>query len=308
MNAFMLPNEAADNSPTDSGTKPVFPGACDCHVHVFGDRRRFPMHPDRAFTPAEASIIALQQHLKTTGMSRVVIVQPSVYFTDNACTEDAIRTLGPAARGICVVDTSCSEAELQRLNTAGFRGVRFNLRTTGSSDAQRLTTHMRILCDPLSELGWHIQCYCDALMLDAMLPLMQRIQTPLVLDHFAGVGTMRDDAMKTLLALLDTGNVYLKLSAPERVADAAGERDLAEMVRYLSLRYPTRLLWGSDWPHPGNLDRGPRNPSEIEPFRAVDDRHVLHRLVKWLDDGQLVRTILVDNPEKLYGFASPAIS
>src|SRR5690606_2977625 len=112
---------------------------------------------------------------------------------------------------------------------------RLNLCTAGSSDAQRLTADMRILCDPLSELGWHIQCYCDALMLDAMLPLMQTVQTPLVLDHFASVGTMRVDAMKTLLALLDTGNVYLKLSAPERVAAAAGERDLAEMVRYLSL-------------------------------------------------------------------------
>jgi predicted TIM-barrel fold metal-dependent hydrolase len=79
-------------------------GACDCHVHVF-DPARFPYFSGRVYTPPEATaedLLALQKQLH---FDRVVIVQPSVYGVDNACTLDAIKKLGPArARGVAVID------------------------------------------------------------------------------------------------------------------------------------------------------------------------------------------------------------
>src|SRR5690242_21533669 len=70
-------------------------GACDCHVHVF-DPARFPYFAGRVYTPPEATaddLMALQRQLH---FDRVVVVQPSVYGVDNACTLNAIKTLGPA--------------------------------------------------------------------------------------------------------------------------------------------------------------------------------------------------------------------
>src|SRR5262249_3491764 len=79
-------------------------GACDCHVHVF-DPARFPYFSGRVYTPPEAAaedLLALQRELH---FDRVVIVQPSVYGVDNACTLDAMKKLGPArARGVAVID------------------------------------------------------------------------------------------------------------------------------------------------------------------------------------------------------------
>lgn len=288
-----MPNESDLHSFTD---------ACDCHVHIFGDKQRYPMNPNRIFTPGKASTTALRQHMDTISVSRVIIVQPSVYGTDNSCTADAIQELGSDARGICVVDDSCSAPTLRALNQAGFRGVRLNLHTTENNDSQLFTLQITSLQEPLTDLGWHIQTYCDAGMLSAVVPLMKNAAVPLVLDHFGGVGSMHAESAKPLMALLDTGNVYLKLSAPERVTDKTSTSKLAEWVATLTRNYPSRLLWGSDWPHPGNLGRGPRKKDEIEPFRSVDNRAALRRLLEWLDDDGTAQLILVKNPETLYGF------
>src|SRR6266536_5200684 len=69
-------------------------GACDCHTHVFGDPQRFTFTPARTYTPEPASVDEMRRLHRALHMDRVVIVQPSVYGTDNSCTLDAIRQLG----------------------------------------------------------------------------------------------------------------------------------------------------------------------------------------------------------------------
>src|SRR2546423_3563091 len=61
----------------------VPPGACDCHTHVFGDPRRFPFAPARTYTPESASVAEMRKLHRALHTTRVVIVQPSVYGTDN---------------------------------------------------------------------------------------------------------------------------------------------------------------------------------------------------------------------------------
>ena len=99
-------------------------GACDCHVHVFGDPQRFPLVPNRVYTPEQASVAELRALLGTLSLDRVVLVQPSVYGTDNSCQIDAIRELGARARGVAVIDSNTTDAALDEMARAGIRGIR----------------------------------------------------------------------------------------------------------------------------------------------------------------------------------------
>ena len=73
-------------------------GACDCHVHVFGDPTKFPFAEKRVYTPPQASVEQLLELQRDLHLDRVVVVQPSVYGADNACTLDAVRRMGARAR------------------------------------------------------------------------------------------------------------------------------------------------------------------------------------------------------------------
>ena len=61
----------------------VPPGACDCHVHVFPDARRFPFVEKRVYTPPPAPVRDLNAYLASLGLERVIVIQPSIYDTDN---------------------------------------------------------------------------------------------------------------------------------------------------------------------------------------------------------------------------------
>src|SRR5207302_1449743 len=54
-------------------------GACDCHVHVFGEVEKFPFTEKRIYTPPPASVEQLLDLQNDLRLDRVVVVQPSVY-------------------------------------------------------------------------------------------------------------------------------------------------------------------------------------------------------------------------------------
>jgi ABC-type amino acid transport substrate-binding protein len=88
------------SQPTTRVAFPVPAGACDCHTHIFGDPRRFPFATNRTYTPASASVEEIRKLHRALHTSRVVIVQPSVYGTDNACTLDAIKQRDQVVCGV----------------------------------------------------------------------------------------------------------------------------------------------------------------------------------------------------------------
>jgi predicted TIM-barrel fold metal-dependent hydrolase len=125
---------------------------------------------------------------------------------------------------------------------------------------------------------------------------------PLVVDHFGrpkaelGVG---QPGLAELLALLRTGKVYVKVSATYRISQLPGYPDAAPIARAMIEANPDRIVWGTDWPHPG----GPkRDPAVIEPFRPEDNGAALNRLASWTKDSKELTKILVDNPARLYQF------
>jgi predicted TIM-barrel fold metal-dependent hydrolase len=268
----------------------VPPGACDCHVHVFGPAARFPLAPGRTYTPADASIEELLALQKRLGLERVVVVQPSPYGTDNARTLNALRELKGRARGVAVIEGKTS---LEGMHEAGVRGVRVNLHTAGVDDP---ATAQRVLDEAaarVARLGWHLQLFANAKLLRALDLRVERLTLPLVVDHF-GLCADEDD-VAWLADELRTGHTYVKLSAPHRVPIDAGP-----LARALIAANPDRCLWGSDWPHP--FSHGARNPAAVQPFDAIDDAAALQRFHGWTAGPALFRKILVDNPARLYDF------
>lgn len=280
------------------------PGACDCHVHVVGDPDRYPMVADRHYTPGPASVPDLKQHMSSLGITRVVIVQPSVYGTDNTCMLDGLRDLNGAGRGVAVLDDGASDVLLRDFHSSGVRGLRLNLESTGSRDTQRMRDDLHAWAQRLAPLGWHVQVYASLDVIAEVIPILQTLPVPVVLDHFAGVpaGTaLTDSRVQSVLGVVASGGAYVKLSAPYRI-DASGAA--VEAVTRLAAAFieanPDRMLWASDWPHT-NREPG-KSPHEVSAYRQIGRERLGQGISTWLSDEALRTRVLVENPARLYGF------
>ncbi|WP_326538589.1 amidohydrolase family protein [Pseudorhodoferax sp.] len=283
---------------------PLPPGSCDCHTHVFLDPRAYPWSPTRRYTPPEASIAELAQLHAALGIARVVVVQPSVYAADNAATLQALRVLGPQrARGVAVIDDAMADAELDAMHALGVRGVRVNLEIDQASDAGHATAQLQRTAARVARLGWHVQVYANLPLLAACAEVLGALPVPVVLDHYAGAhaaGGVQQPGLQAMLALVEAGHAYVKLSAPYRLSAAPFYADMQALARLFLRTRPDRMLWGSDWPHPQPGTRA--DPHDTSPPFAVDSAQVLDALRAWAGDEATFHRILVDNPARLYGF------
>ena len=291
-------------------TQPQFnvpAGATDCHVHVFGPGNRFPWSPTRVYTPGDASVESLLAHQEALGLSRVVIVHPSPYGTDNACSIDAIQRLGNRARGVAVIDPAAiTDAELVAFSAGGIRGVRANLQTAGVFDPDACWDTLRQLRDRISPIGWHLQTFTNLAVIEALHGKLEALGVMLVVDHFGGAKAalgVKQPGFAALLSLAAKGQAYVKLSGAYRVSEQHDAADVAPLAHALIEANPDRMLWGSDWPHPGGSRHEGKALDTIEPFHEIDDGAALNRLHRWTGgDATLLRRILVDNPARLYGY------
>jgi len=282
-------------------------GACDCHVHVVGDPARYPMAANRVYTPPAASPGMLLDFQRALGFDRVVLIQPSFYGADNAAMLDAMRRLGPArARGVAVIDEAASESDLDAMRGAGIRGIRINLETGGVADPAVARDRLRSAIARCRPRGWHIQLYTRPAVIAALAGDLMESPAPVVLDHFAGARAasgIAQPGFDVVLAMVKSGKAYVKISAPYRVS-ALGPpyEDVGALARALVAANPERILWGSDWPHTDSAHLPGRTATDVTPFLPIDDGLVLNQLPRWAPDPALRRTILTDNPARLYGF------
>jgi predicted TIM-barrel fold metal-dependent hydrolase len=286
---------------------PVPGGACDCHVHVFGDPQRYPFAPNRTYTPPTASTAELRTLLDALHMDRVVVVQPSVYGTDNRCTVDAVRELGRRARGVAVVDSNTPDAALDEMARAGIRGLRLNLSQAGVGDPAVALERFSTAAGRAKALNWHIQLNTSLKVIDAIRPQLLASPVPLVIDHFGGAAApagVQQPGFDALVALVKSGQAYVKISG---AADSVSTRspdypDVLPLARALVAANPHRILWGSNWPHPDSRSVPGRKNTDVAPLMHTDDGQVLNLLGVWVPDAAVRRMILVDNPAALYGF------
>lgn len=266
--------------------------ACDCHMHVYGPEDRYPLAPTAPFPPPPAGVDEYRKVQKRLGLQRVIVVQPSAYGKDNRCTMDAVTEIGEAARAVVVVDSSTTDRELDDLTRDGARGIRFHMLAGGVLPWDMLDE----MAARAHDIGWHIQLQFDGRELPEREAALRRLPGTLVIDHtgkFLEPVPPDHEAFRCLLGLVETGRVWVKLSAPYETSMVGPPRydDVGALARELVKAAPERMLWASNWPHPGQT--GDRRP---------DEATLLDLLLHWADDDATRRRILVDNPAALYGF------
>jgi len=267
------------------------PEAWDCHAHIFGPVEQYPFTPNRSFTPPEAGLAAYRQMLAALDIAHAVIVQPSVYGTDNRCTFDSVTAAGGSWRGVAVVDPSVSEHELERLHAADFRGVRVNVLFRGGLTLDALEQ----LARAIAPLGWHLQLLLDCRDLVELAPRLRRLPVQIVVDHMGHMPTsagVEHPGFQVLLQLVREERCWVKLSGAYRIsAGPYPYHDVVPFARALIEADASRMVWGSDWPHPSVSGAIPKGAE------------LLDLLAVWAPDTEMRRRILVENPARLYGFS-----
>jgi len=257
-------------------------------MHVYDER--YPVNPAWPVPPPNSPAADYRRVQRELGLERAVVVQPNAYVFDNRCTTDAIRDLGPRARGIATVRPDITDAELRRLDAAGIRGARCYMLPNGFLSWD----DVRAIAARVAPLGWHVQVQLDGRDLLMYESLLRDLPTDVVIDHngkFMEPVPPEHPAFLMLLRVLDSGRCWVKLSAPYETSKSGAPRyeDVSVLARALAKSHPERCVWASNWPHPG------QNP-------APSNAAMLDLLFDWAPDAAARARILVDNPARLYGF------
>jgi 2-pyrone-4,6-dicarboxylate lactonase len=268
-------------------------GACNAHCHVFGPRDRFPYAPDATFIPeTDAPKQALYALNDSFGLQRCVVVQSSCHGFDNSATEDAIATRPRDYRGIALLPTDVADAELRRLDAAGFRGVRFNF--MAHLGAATPLDEILALARRLAPLNWHLQVHGDPAIVTAVVQTLAAGPVPVVIDHIGRLDAsagMHQPLFQAFCRLLDNPKVWMKVSGMDRISKRGPPyEDAQPFARHLVESFGDRVLWGNDWPHPNHA--GP----------IPDDAQLVQLIAPIAPTAAQQQALLVDNPARLYRF------
>ncbi len=266
-------------------------GAVDAHCHVFGPAADFPFAPTRKYTPCDAGkeqLFALRDHL---GFSRNVIVQASCHGRDNAAMVDALEYAGELARGVAVVGPDVTDEELAHMDRVGVRAVRFNF-VKRLVDATPQHVFLEI-AERVKKLGWHIVVYFEAADLHDLIPFLKQLPTTVVVDHMGRPDVSKPvdhaDFQEFIALMAENENFWTKVTCPERLTIAGpAYDDVIPFARTLVDLFPTRVLWGTDWPHPNMKSHMP------------DDGNLVDVIPRIATSAEKQQALLVDNPMRLY--------
>ena len=288
--------------PSRPPRRPLPPGACDTHAHVFGPFDRFPLLQSLAYAPPLGPFEAHDAMLKAVGLTYGVLVHPAAYAFDHSAMLEALARGGGCLRGIGVAAPDVTDVELTALHSAGVRGLRFTEIARGSNPPRAAAIPGRVGFDALvalaprmRALGWHAVLWAASERIAESADTLLALGLPLVLDHMGYFETARGvDApdFQAVLRLLRDGRVWAKLSVCRHSSDRIAYADVRPFHDALMAANPERLLWGSDWPFI-SLDQS-----------AMNAGHLIDMFDSWTTDESLRRQVLVSNPAKLYGFGS----
>jgi D-galactarolactone isomerase len=282
--------------PNSTGSAPprldVPTAACDCHHHIYDARFPASPHWHQGFPPG-ATVADYRLRQRRLGTTRSVVVQPSTYGIDNRCLVDALGQLGPASRGVAVVDTNVKDTELRTLTDAGVRAIRVNFvspQTWGTTTPEMLIS----LATRVSAFGWHVQILMTGDQIVAHESVIRSLPTKVVIDHLGRIpqpAGVRYPGFAAARRLLDDGRTWIKVTEPYEDSKLGPPyADSSEVARAYVQVAPERVLWGTDWPHPTQRDTKP------------DDALLVDLLADWAPNERTRQRILVDNPAELFGF------
>jgi predicted TIM-barrel fold metal-dependent hydrolase len=180
-----------------------------------------------------------------------------------------------------------TDGELDILTKSGVVGYRITWRLTKTIDERMVAR--------TTERGWsmHYLHRADESQMDAWKPQILNTPGRFVLEHMGGVDPSKGidgEGFKFMLACLDTGRCWVKLSPRISKQDDFPFSDTDPLVKKLVEHAPNRLLWGSDWPHPQYFKPMP------------NDTRLLDMMLDWVPDEKTRKLIFVDNPAEIFGF------
>src|SRR3977135_3744195 len=304
-----MPNRAALATAAQPSTPVNFDvpaGACDCHTHIHGDPTKFPFFAGRVYPPEPASPEEMSALHKALHIERVVIVTPSVYGTDNSATLFGMMARGATARGIAVIAYKTPEAELDAMGKAGFRGIRLNLATGGTSDPNVGGARLLARVERGHKRNWHVQLNTGLAMISALKDSFAASPVPVVFDHFGGAQAalgVDQPGFGDLVELVKSGKAYVKISGAYRASKNGPDyADAAPLAQALIAANADRVVWGTDWPHPDSVTPAGKQITDVTPRVQSGEGRLLNQLPVGAPDAATRKKILVDNPTRLYGF------
>ena len=278
--------------------KIVFPaGAVDCHAHVCGPETVFPYANERIYTPPNATLAQYNALLAMLGISRAVLVQPSVYGSDNRAMLAALSSNPEKFRGVAVVDSDpqkISDIQLEKLHAAGVRGLRCNIVDVADKSAGLPINELTALAQRIAPFGWHLELLMHVNEYPDVDKTFANFPVDLVFGHFGyshAKHGISDQGFIGLLNLMKDQKAWVKMTGPYRICD--GDLPYADMRPFndaVIAANPKQLIWGSDWPHVMVQKNMPH------------DADLCELLGSWVSDESLRKAILVDNPCMLYDF------
>ncbi|MEM7082993.1 MAG: amidohydrolase family protein [Pseudomonadota bacterium] len=267
-------------------------GAVDAHCHVFGPGEKFPYAEQRKYTPTDApaeALWALRDHL---GFSRSVIVQATCHGNDNRALCDALRKSNGLAKGVASVATTISDSELITLRESGVCGVRFNF-VRRLVDPKPLIEY-EALAQRLDPLGLHVVIYFEAGDLREYAEFFSSLPVPIVVDHMGRPDVTKnpngEEFRQFVRFMSENENVWCKVTCPERLSRVGPPAygDVVPFAKSIVERFPNRVLWGTDWPHPNMKTHMP------------DDGHLVDFIPSIAPTVESQQRLLVHNPMRLY--------
>ena len=267
--------------------------ACDVHAHVCGPRHLFPLVENRLYNPPEASGEEYIGMLDALGLTRGVLVQPSVYGTDNRAMLDVLAIYPDRLRGVAVLPFDVPLEEIHRLHALGVRGVRCNIVDLQTGKGKLPIDDLKQLANKIKKLGWHIEFLMHVNEFADLDLQLQTLDIPLVFGHLGYVPAQieQTEGFEAMIRMAKKGLAWIKLTAPYRLTTQAYPYPSVNAVaQRLLAEVPQCLMWGSDWPHVFIKSAMP------------NDGDLYNLFLDWVKDEAVLQTILVDNPARIYDF------
>jgi predicted TIM-barrel fold metal-dependent hydrolase len=262
----------------------------DCHAHLFGPYDRFPLAPQRSYTPPEALETRYLALLARLGLSHGVLVHPSAYGEDFRLLLHALASFAQL-RGV-IVASKGMDLDWRNLRSRGVRAARFSHRSgAGANFAGSATLDdLHTLAPRLADAGLHAELWTDCQVLPDIAEQVRQLPVPVVIDHMGGFDVAAGvDApgFRCLLSLVESGRVWVKLCAYRNLLAVDDKASGRPFHQALLAANPDRLVWGTDWPH-------------LRVVPEPDTGAWLALFKDWTGDDDLVHRILVTNPTALY--------
>ncbi|CAD0088126.1 unnamed protein product [Aureobasidium vineae] len=277
-------------------------GAWDSHMHVTSPE--YPLAKSAAYKPSLHSLDHAMTFEKTIGISKIVLVQPSIYGNDNSCLLDALKEIGPTnGRGVVAFDPDDIASDtLQQWHKSGVRGVRLNFKSTNEPfDPDAVKETLRKYASIVKPLDWVIELFIDLEQLRFLTDIIPDLGVKFCIAHFGAPDMKRwesypSDAsnvpgMQHLMALLSQAdNLWVKLSGHYRYdLSVDGMAGTEAITKTLLNTAKDKLVFASDWPHTR--------------FEGLDVKPFVSRCLDWTEEHDAKDLVFCDNAKRLWDCA-----